>query len=189
MSDLEPLKIVTIFGGARPQRDDPAYEEARQLGSLLGQAGYAVMTGGYSGTMEAASRGAAEAGGYVIGVTSDEIERWRPQGPNAWVKEERRTNRLDERMAILIEDCDAAIALPGGVGSLLEVALMWNRLIIGALNGQPLILIGSGWRQTFDTFIQTQGQYIGPDSAGLLTFVDDIAGAVAAVQQALTKQF
>ena len=185
MSPLEPLKIVTVFGGARPRPGEPAYEEARRLGGLLAQAGYAVMTGGYSGTMEAASRGAAEASGYVIGVTSDEIERWRPQGPNAWVKEERRTNRLDERMAILIEDCDAAIALPGGVGTLLEITLMWNRLIIGALKGQPLIVIGSGWRQTLETFIQTQGQYVGPDSAGLLIFVDTIEGAVAAVQQKL----
>ena len=185
MSDLEPLKIVTVFGGARPRRDEPAYAEARQLGGLLAEAGYAVMTGGYSGTMEAASRGAAEVGGYVIGVTSDEIERWRPQGPNAWVKEERRTARLDERMARLIEDCDAAIALPGGVGTLLEVALMWNRLIIGALNQQPLILIGSGWEQTLETFLQTQGQYVRPESAGLLTFVDTIEGAAAAVKERL----
>ena len=185
MSDLEPLKTVTVFGGARPQRGEPAYEEARKLGGLLAQAGYAVMTGGYTGTMEAASRGAAEAGGYVIGVTSDEIERWRPQGPNAWVKEERRTNRLDERMAILIEDCDAAIALPGGVGTLLEVALMWNRLIIGALNQQPLILIGTGWRQTLETFIQTQSQYIGSGNINLMTFVDDIEAAAAAVKKAL----
>lgn len=187
MSDLEALKIVTVFGGAQPLRGEAPYEEARRLGSLLAEGGYAVMTGGYSGTMEAASRGAAEAGGYVIGVTSDEIERWRPQGPNAWVKEERRSNRLDERMAILIEDCDAAIALPGGIGTLLEVALMWNRLKIGALKGQPLILIGSGWRQTLDTFIETQGQYVRPDNINLLTFVDGIEGAVSAVRLALDE--
>jgi uncharacterized protein (TIGR00730 family) len=185
MSYLEPLKIVTVFGGATPQPGEPAYDEARRLGGLLAESGYAVMTGGYSGAMEAASRGAAEAGGYVIGVTSDEIERWRPQGPNPWVKEERRTNRLDERMASLIEGCDAAIALPGGVGTLLEVVLMWNRLIIGALNQQPLIVVGNSWRQTLETFIKTQGQYVGSDSADIPFFVDDIETAMPVLQQAL----
>ena len=60
---------VTVFGGAQPKEGTPAYEEARELGSLLAQRKHAVLTGGYMGTMEAVSRGASEAGGHVIGVT------------------------------------------------------------------------------------------------------------------------
>ncbi len=60
---------VTVFGGASPKAGEPAYENAMQLGQLLAQAGFTVMTGAYSGTMEAVSRGAADAGGHVVGMT------------------------------------------------------------------------------------------------------------------------
>ena len=71
-----------------------------------------MLTGGYIGTMEAASRGAAEAGGHVIGVTCQEVETWRRVTPNAWVLEEWRYPTLHERLLALIDGCDAAIALP-----------------------------------------------------------------------------
>ena len=89
---------VTVFGGSEPRPGEPAYEEAFRLGRMIGQKGYTVLTGGYVGTMEAVSRGAAEAGGHVIGVTCDEIEAWRPVRPNAWVQEERRFPSLRQRL-------------------------------------------------------------------------------------------
>ena len=84
-------------------------------------AGHTVLTGGYMGSMEAVSRGANEAGGHVIGVTCADIEAWRGSRANAWVKEERRFATLQERLNELILACDAAIALPGGPGTLAEV--------------------------------------------------------------------
>ena len=63
---------ITIFGGTKPQPGDADYREAERLGSLLARAGHTVITGGYIGTMEAVSKGAAEAGGHVIGVTCRE---------------------------------------------------------------------------------------------------------------------
>ena len=108
---------ITVFGGSQPKPGEPAYEDALRLGSLIGQAGYTVLTGGYIGTMEAVSRGAAEAGGHVIGVTCDEIEAWRPVKPNPWVTEEMRFPTLHQRLFALIDNCDAALALPGGVGT------------------------------------------------------------------------
>ena len=78
---------VSVFGGSQPREGTTAYEEARKLGELLAKQGHVVLTGGYIGTMEAVSRGAAEAGGHVIGVTCEEIERWRKVGGNRWVKE------------------------------------------------------------------------------------------------------
>ena len=71
-------KIVSVFGGSAPKPGSaPSYAEAQALGAALAQAGWTVATGGYSGVMEAASRGACEAGGHVIGVTCSLIEEWR----------------------------------------------------------------------------------------------------------------
>ena len=85
---------VTVFGGAQPKEGTLAYEEARELGSLLAQRGHTVLNGGYMGTMEAVSRGAHEAGGHVIGVTCIDIEEWRKSKPNPWIKEEIRRQSL-----------------------------------------------------------------------------------------------
>ena len=105
--------------------------------------------------MEAVSRGASEAGGHVIGVTCGEIERWRDVGPNRWVKEEWRKKTLIERLQVLIRECDAAIALPGGAGTLTEIALMWNLMIVESMHRRPLILVGSGWQSVFDQFFKS----------------------------------
>jgi len=78
--------IIAVYGSAKPTAGDALYEEARRLGALLARQGHTVMTGGYCGTMEAVSRGAAEAGGNTIGVTCAEIERYRPGGANPWVQ-------------------------------------------------------------------------------------------------------
>src|SRR3990172_11196235 len=99
---------ITVFGSSSPAPGEPAYEEARRLGDLLARAGHCVLTGGYMGTMEAVSRGAAEAGGHTVGVTCDQIEKWRNTKANAWVKEERRFESLGERLYCLVESCDVA---------------------------------------------------------------------------------
>src|SRR5512145_1851238 len=105
---------VSVFGGSQPREGDTAYAEAMELGRLLAERGHTVLTGGYIGTMEAVSRGANEAGGHVIGVTCEDIEAWRPIRMNAWVQEEWCQSNLKERVFSLIENCDAAIVLPGG---------------------------------------------------------------------------
>src|SRR5574339_491820 len=114
---------ISVFGGSQPKEGDTAYAEAMELGRLLAQRGHTVLTGGYIGTMEAVSRGAHQAGGHVVGVTCEDIEKWRNVGANRWVKEERRKKTLFERLQGLIEGCDAALALPGGPGTLTEIAL------------------------------------------------------------------
>src|SRR5512137_2373625 len=123
LTDWNSSMNVTVFGGSQPKEGDTSYARAYELGKLLALAGHTVLTGGYIGTMEAVSRGANEAGGYVIGVTCRQIERWRSNGANPWVKEERRFETLVERLNELTTACDAAIALPGGPGTLTEVSL------------------------------------------------------------------
>ncbi len=153
-------KRISVFGGSRPEPGSKLYQDAYELGKSLGQAGLTVLTGGYMGTMEATSRGASESGGHVIGVTCDEIEAFRPLGPNRWVKEEWRRETLRERLATLIENCDAAIALPGGVGTLLEICLYWNEVAIHVLKPKPLILMGPEWRTVMETFFEELGDYV-----------------------------
>lgn len=172
------MNRISVFGGSRTAPGESDYQQAYQLGQLLGKKGYSVLTGGYIGSMEAVSRGAAEHGGHVIGVTCNQIEAWRPVKPNAWVQEEYRYDTLRERMDALIENCDAALALPGGPGTLTEIAMMWNLLLTSVLPARPLILIGSGWRETFYRFYQTQKPYIPEDQWRWLSFAQDVVTAV-----------
>jgi uncharacterized protein (TIGR00730 family) len=175
---------VTVFGSAMPVSGEAAYQEAEKLGDLLAKEGHTVLTGGYSGTMEAVSRGAAGAGGHVIGVTCLEIERWRSSiKANAWVKEEWSRPTLQDRLAVLIDNCEAALALPGGVGTLLEVMMMWNRLIIKSVSPRPLILIGPGWKAALQSFLEQQGQYVAEVDRQYLTFVDTAEEAAAMLHQ------
>jgi len=169
---------ITVFGGAQPLAGESAYIEAMRLGRLLGAAGHTVLTGGYIGTMEAVSRGAAEAGGHVIGVTCEEIETWRKVGPNAWVQEIRRYQSLRERLFALIDGCDAALALPGGAGTLAEIALMWNQMIVEAIPPKPLILIGLGWQTIFEALFSCQGGYIPARDRLHLSFAGDVEEAI-----------
>lgn len=169
---------VTVFGGSQPKEGSSAYIQASQLGRLLALAGHAVLTGGYIGSMEAVSRGANEAGGHVIGVTCDEIERWRGIGANAWVIEERRFATLRERLDALIDGCDAAIALPGGPGTLTEISLMWNLMIVDAIHRRPLILVGHGWQSMFDQAYSELGEYFITNQRNLIQFASDVHSAV-----------
>ena len=174
---------VTIFGSASPTPGQPAYEEARRLGELLANAGHTVLTGGYMGTMEAASRGAAEAGGHVIGVTCDQIETWRHTGANQWVREKRHFPTLRERLYCLIDSCDAAIALPGGIGTLAEISAMWSQIQTNSMPPRPLILIGEGWQKSFQQIVDSQTDHIKPIHRQLLSYAPDIVSAFDLLQQ------
>jgi hypothetical protein len=153
-----------------------------ELGSLLAKHGHIVLTGGYMGTMEAVSRGAAEAGGHVIGVTCKEIENWRSAGANRWVIEEWKSETLIQRLQALIESCDAALALPGGPGTLTEISLMWNLMIIGSLRRRPLILIGDSWQTVFNQVFLTFSDYSPQNQRELLQFAPEIKSAVEIIE-------
>jgi uncharacterized protein (TIGR00725 family) len=137
----------------------PAYLEAERLGKSLAELGHTVLTGGYAGTMEAVSRGASEAGGHVIGVTCAEIQRSHAVVANRWVREEWKRGSLIERLQSLIDNCDAALVLPGGPGTLTELALTWNLMIVGSMPRKPLIVIGPAWKAVLDEFDLRLGEY------------------------------
>lgn len=171
-------RIVSVYGGSAPRPGSPAYEDARALGEALAKRNWTVATGGYSGVMEAASRGAFEAGGHVVGVTCALIEDWRSLRANAWVREEQRFATLRERLYHLVEFCDAAVALPGGIGTLSEVALTWSLMQTKELQAKPLVLVGQVWAQTVTTFIREAASYLHPGDSSLLVLAADIDEAV-----------
>lgn len=169
---------VSVFGGSQPREGEAAYVEAMKLGRLLAECGHTVLTGGYIGTMEAVSRGAQEAGGHVIGVTCEDIEAWRRVKANSWVMEEIRKKTLMERLHTLIHESDAALALPGGPGTLTEIALTWNLMIVESLHRRPLILIGDGWQSVFDQFFKGLDAYVPAHQREILRFAKDVQTAV-----------
>jgi uncharacterized protein (TIGR00730 family) len=178
-------QIITVFGGSQPQKGSEPYLQAERLGKLLAENGFTTMTGGYIGTMEAVSKGAAEAGGHVIGVTCDEIESWRPVAPNEWVAEQRRYPLLRDRLYALIDDCDAAIALPGGIGTLAEISVMWSQMQTGASALKPLILLGTQWRIIIEEIYQLFDGYIPPANKNLLSFCKDNIASVEHLKRSL----
>jgi uncharacterized protein (TIGR00730 family) len=169
---------ISVFGGSQPKEGYAAYTEALALGRLLAQHGHTVLTGGYIGTMEAVSRGAREAGGHVIGVTCEDLETWRPIKANSWVMEEIRKKTLVERLHTLIHESDAALALPGGPGTLTEISLMWNLMIVESLHRRPLILIGDGWQSVFDQMFKGLDAYVPAHQREILNFAKDAHTAV-----------
>ncbi|MCA9937429.1 MAG: LOG family protein [Anaerolineales bacterium] len=175
-------KVISVFGGSSPRAGEPAYEQARQVGRLLARAGLAVATGGYSGTMSAVSQGAAEANGHVIGVTSAQIERFRPLAANPWVREEIRYETLRDRLLHLVTQNDGMIVLPGGIGTLSEMTLAWSFLQVGEISPRPLVLLGDLWRATIASFHQPE--YVREPHLHLLQFAMTPAEAVRAVMEA-----
>ena len=137
--------IVAVFGSSTVRESEPGWREAHELGGELARRGVATMTGGYGGAMAAASRGASEAGGHVIGVTVDLFER---RGPvNAWVRERVHTPDLFERLRHIVLSADGFVAAAGSIGTLTEVFLAWTLVSVEGREPAPIVLMGSHWRE------------------------------------------
>ena len=171
-------KNVCVFGSSSPSPGDDLYEQAVLLGKLLAREGYTVMNGVYIGTMEAVSEGAFSENGHVIGVSCDEIESYRPIDPNKWITHEIRTKSLNERIQVMVNNCCAAIALAGGVGTSLEVFTMWNQIQIGAIPPKPLIVVGSRWHACFQHYHVIFKEFIHQEAINIIQPVPDIQEAV-----------
>jgi uncharacterized protein (TIGR00725 family) len=143
-------KRITVFGGSRCGPNSQEYREALRLGRLLVEAGFDVCSGGYAGVMEAISRGAHEAGGHVIGVTMEQFK----SAPNPYLKKIEPSADFYARLQILIRDSAGYIALRGGMGTVTEISLVWNKLVMNVLPNRPLILLGECWRGAIDCLRQ-----------------------------------
>jgi uncharacterized protein (TIGR00725 family) len=133
--------VVTVFGSSRPKPGSPEYRTAYRLGELLAQSGFLVCTGGYGGIMEAASRGAVDAGGETIGV----LARILGTDPNRFVTTMIIEESLPGRLMKLIELGDAYVVLRGGTGTLVELAMVWEYMNKHLLKTKPVIIVGDFW--------------------------------------------
>jgi uncharacterized protein (TIGR00730 family) len=166
-------RVVSVFGGSRAAEDSADYALAYRLGRLLGERGYAVCNGGYHGTMAAAARGAKDANGRTIGVT---IEALAYLPPNPWIDEEVSTVSLFARLEQLVTLADAYVVLPGGIGTLLELAVVWNLLELKSFPFRPLIALGDGWRRVLRALPRHLA--VRPVDLALITLADTPEAAV-----------
>jgi len=135
-------KIVTIFGGSKCDERSEEYRQAMEIGSTLAEAGFTICTGGYLGVMEAASRGAREKGGRVFGIVMNQFK----SEPNRYLTDKVASEHFYERLQNLITRSVGFIALRGGMGTVTEVSLVWNKLQTKVLEPRPIVLLGKSWR-------------------------------------------
>jgi len=174
-------RIVAVFGSGSAPRGHPVLEEAERLGRGLAEAGFTLMNGGYGGTMEAASRGARQSAGEVIGVTMD-LFAPRLQ-PNQWLTREQRVKDFFPRLRQLTS-ADAFVVLRGGIGTLTEATLVWSLLQTGQLSPRPFIFVGRGWHGLFDAF--RAETFCTDRDFALATVVADVDEAQAVLRDAFT---
>lgn len=169
---------VTVFGSARIGEGEPYYELAREIGRQIAQAGYAVLTGGGPGVMEAANRGCREAGGLSVGCN---IELPHEQGLNPYVDLGIEFRYFFARKVMFVKYADAFVILPGGFGTLDELFEALTLIQTDKVRHFPVILVGSEyWRGLLD-WMRDQPltlRAVDPRDIELLTITDDPAEVV-----------
>jgi len=163
-------KTVVVFGSSEPAEGTAQFEQARELGQALGAAGYVIANGGYGGTMAASAQGAKRAHARTIGVTCTAFNR---PGPNRWIDKQIPTADLSERLMRLINLGDAYVVLPGGTGTLLELAACWELTNKRFLNRKPIICLSNYWKPVIDAVCRS-----GHCDAGCFRFAETTSGVL-----------
>jgi uncharacterized protein (TIGR00730 family) len=177
-------RAVTVFGSARTPRDHPEYATGRALGTALAEAGYAVITGGGPGVMEAANRGCSEAGGYSVGLG---IELPFEQGLNDWVDVGINFRYFFARKTMFVKYSQAFVCLPGGFGTLDELFEALTLVQTKKVTKFPVVLLGTVyWGGLYDWIEKTvlDSGKIGDKDMSLLYVTDDVDDAVRVVHDA-----
>jgi uncharacterized protein (TIGR00730 family) len=172
---------VSVFGSARTTPDDPLYELGVQVGRVLVEAGYAVITGGGPGAMEAANRGALEAGGTSVGLG---IELPFEAGLNPYVDLGVNFRYFFARKTMFVKYAQGFVVLPGGFGTLDELFEAVTLVQTQKVTGFPIVLLGTAYWGGLLTWLRdTAGGAgtISPADLELLTVTDDLDEAVAAI--------
>jgi uncharacterized protein (TIGR00730 family) len=177
-------RAVTVFGSARTPRDHPEYALGRQLGGALAEAGFAVITGGGPGVMEAANRGCSEAGGFSVGLG---IELPFEQGLNDWVDLGINFRYFFARKTMFVKYSQAFVCLPGGFGTLDELFEALTLVQTKKVTKFPVVLLGSDyWGGLYDWIERSvlAGGKIGEKDMALLHVTDEVDDAVKVVHEA-----
>ena len=177
-------RAVTVFGSARTKRDHPEYQQGRELGAALAKAGFAVMTGGGPGTMEAVNRGCSDGGGLSVGLG---IELPFEQGLNPWVDLGINFRYFFIRKTMFVKYSQAFVCLPGGFGTLDELFEALTLVQTKKVTKFPVVLLGTeywgGLYEWLDRSVRESGK-IGEKDLSLLHLTDDIDDAVKVVNEA-----
>ncbi|GAA0909654.1 TIGR00730 family Rossman fold protein [Pseudonocardia zijingensis] len=177
-------RAVTVFGSARTPRDHPEYAQGRALGTALAEAGFAVITGGGPGVMEAANKGCSDAGGLSVGLG---IELPFEQGLNDWVDLGINFRYFFARKTMFVKYSQAFVCLPGGFGTLDELFEALTLVQTKKVTKFPVVLLGSEyWGGLYDwiaTTVLGAGK-VGEKDLALLHLTDDVDDAVKIVQDA-----
>jgi uncharacterized protein (TIGR00730 family) len=180
--DRIPRPAVTVFGSARIGADDPDYERARECGRLLAEAGFAVITGGGPGVMEAANRGAKEGGGFSVGFN---IELPHEQEGNPYVDLGLTFRHFYARKVMLVRGAEGFILFPGGFGTLDELFESLTLIQTDKVREFPVSLIGAEYWRGLLEWIAARPLATGkiaPEDLDLLHATDDVAVAVERIR-------
>jgi len=172
---------IGVMGSARLTESDAWWARSKQLGGLLAEKGFVVVTGGYGGLMEAVSRGAHETGGKVVGLT---MQHWTNVEPNQWNGDLRWSTNYGSRLNHFL-NCDGMIALPGGVGTLSEMALMWAASQTES-RPLPLVLLGECWPPIIQSL--RENLVMNERDLSLLRFAGDPEEAVRELEAGLQEK-
>jgi len=177
---------VSVFGSARSHRDSPEYKLAEEISAGLVRAGYSVITGGGPGIMEAANKGAAEAGGVSVGLG---IELPLETGLNNYVNVGVEFRYFFVRKTIFVKYSQAFVVLPGGFGTMDELFESLTLVATGKITMFPIVLVGSDYWAPLLEFLKStmlDRGYIGPGELALLRVADDPEDVVKIIKEAHT---
>jgi hypothetical protein len=170
---------ITVFGSARIGEDDPVYADAREVGRLLAQAGFSVVTGGGPGVMEAANRGARDGGGLSVGFN---IELPHEQHENPYLDLNLTFDHFYARKTMFVMAAEGFVIFPGGFGTLDELFESLTLIQTGKVLHFPVVLFGRDYWQGLLRWIRERplaDGMISEDDLELLEVTDDPAQAVA----------
>jgi uncharacterized protein (TIGR00730 family) len=179
---------VTVFGSARIKADDPTYQLARELGAAIARLGFTVMTGGGPGIMEAANRGAHEAGGRSIGCN---IQLPVEQEPNPYLDRSVTLHYFFVRKTLLIKYSYAFIVMPGGAGTLDELFEALTLIQTGKIKNFPIVVMGTEyWLEQLD-FLKKMARLgmISPSDLNLVYATDSVDDAIEHIRRRAIEPF
>lgn len=177
---------VTIFGSARARPGTVAYEETKRVAAALSTMGCDIVTGGGPGLMQAANEGAAfgSRNSRSVGVC---IELPFEQEENPFVQKVFAHRTFFTRLHHFVLASDAYIVAPGGIGTLLETAMIWQLLQVRHLQGAPLILVGKMWRGLLDwsreSMLSFDPPLVSPEDLEIPRCVDNAEDAISLVRE------
>jgi uncharacterized protein (TIGR00730 family) len=190
----EPVKIeqvvikqVAIFGGAHITPDDKTFHEAQKVAKALALAGYTVINGGGPGIMKAATIGAKEGGGKVIGVTfyPEDMPLFEGRDKTNPIDDEIKTNNYIQRTLTLMAEGQVFVVFKGGSGTISEFGMAWGLAKLYFGSHKPLILYGNFWKKIMNSFVENM--VIQPEESKVYKVVDSPEGVITAIRDFETE--